>query len=157
MSPTFISIFILVISAALLMFWLRSACQSILRHRFEQDYSTEVAEANQLEYLAIRRALAEHPEEIADYGGLLATLERDYEALTYLLRNAATVHVGRYSRTERLLVLDFQLLRLWVRLKRLVGWPSWRAGLLEMTTILNYFANVVGQRLATFPGRLPAA
>ncbi len=157
MSPTFISIFILVISAALLMFWLRSACQSVLRHRFEQDYSTEVAEANQLEYLAIRRALAEHPEEIADYGGLLATLERDYEALTYLLRNAATVHVGRYSRTERLLVLDFQLLRLWVRLKRLVGWPSWRAGLLEMTTILNYFANVVGQRLATFPGRLPAA
>ncbi|NIV35493.1 MAG: hypothetical protein GWN58_40395 [Anaerolineae bacterium] len=54
-------------------------------------------------------------------------------------------------------MLDFQLLRLWVRLKRLVGWPSWRAGLLEMTTILNYFANVVGQRLATFPGRLPAA
>ncbi|MEE8200726.1 MAG: hypothetical protein V3R29_06110 [Candidatus Acidoferrales bacterium] len=155
MSATFVSIFILVSSGALLAFWLRSACQSVLRQAFEQDYSTEVAEANQLEYLAIRKALAEYPEEIADYRGLLGTLERDYEALTYLLRNAATVHVGRYSQSERLLILDFQLLRLWVRGKRLLGWPSWRAGLLEMTTILNYFGNVVGQRLVTFPSQLP--
>jgi len=150
----FVSVFILASSGLLLLFWLRSAAQSVLRQRFEQDYSAEVAEANQLEYLAIRKALAEYPEEIADYAGLLTTLERDYEALTYLLRNAATVHVGRYTRTERLLVMDFQLLRLWVRLKRLLGWPSWRSGLLEMATILEYFGNVVGHRLVTFPSRV---
>src|SRR3972149_345432 len=118
----FVSLFILASSGLLLLFWLRSAAQSVLRQRFEQDYSAEVAEANQLEYLAIRKALA-------DYRGLLTTLERDYEALTYLLRNAATVHVGRYTRTERLLVMDFQLLRLWVRLKRLLGLPGWWSGL----------------------------
>ncbi|MBI4467408.1 MAG: hypothetical protein HY656_08305 [Acidobacteria bacterium] len=156
MSATFVSVFILASSVLLLLFWLRSACQSILRQRFEQDYSAEVAEANQLEYLVIRKALSEYPEEIADYSGLLQTLERDYEALTYLLRNAATVHMGRYTRTERLLILDFQLLRLWVRLKRALGWPSWRSGLLEMATILNYFGNVVGHRLVTFPSRLPS-
>src|SRR3989344_1896188 len=126
----FVSVFILVSSGLLLLFWLRSAAQSVLRQRFEQDYSAEVAEANQLEYLAIR------------------------EALTYLLRNAATVHVGRYSRTERLLIMDFQLLRLWVRLKRLLGWPSWRSGLLEVATILEDFGNVVGHRLVTFPSRV---
>lgn len=156
MSATFISVFVLVISGAFLLLSLRSACRSILRERFEQDYSAEVAEANQLEYLAIHKALAEYPEEIADYGGLLATLERDYEALTYLLRNAATLHVGRYSHAERLLILDFQLLRLWVRLKRALGLHSWRSGLLEMATILQYFGNVVGQRLVTFSSRLPS-
>jgi len=149
----FVSVFVLVSSGLLLLFWLRSAAQSILRQRFEQDYSAEVAEANQLEYLAIRKALAEYPEEIADYSGLLATLERDYEALTYLLRNAATVHVGQYTRTERLLIMDFQFLRLWVRMKRLMGLPSWRSGLLEMATVLEYFGNVVGHRLVTFPSR----
>lgn len=157
MSATFVSIVILVVSVAFLLVSLRSASRSILAERFEQDYSAEVAEANQLEYLAIRQALAEYPEEIADYGGLMATLERDYEALTYLLRNAATIHVGRYSRSERLLILDFQMLRLWVRVKRGLGLRSWRSGLMEMATILQYFGNVVGQRLVTFSAQPPQA
>ncbi|MFQ5662858.1 MAG: hypothetical protein ACE5HL_03400 [Terriglobia bacterium] len=156
MSPAVVSVFILVSSGILLLFWLRSACQSVLRERFEQDYSGDVAEANQLEFLAISKALADYPEDIGHYGGLLVALERDYEALTYLLRNAATVHVGQYSRTERLLIMDFQFLRLWVRLKRALGWRSWQSSLLEMTTILKYFSNVVGQRLVTFPARLPS-
>ena len=141
---------------AMLVLWLRSASQSALRQRFEQDYSAEVAEANQLEFLAIRRALSSVPEEVADYRGVLAALERDYQALSYLLRNAATVHVGRYSRAERLLIFDFRLLSLSVRLSRVLGWRSWRSNLMEMTTILQYFGNVVGQRLATFPSRLPS-
>lgn len=141
---------------AMLVLWLRSATQSVLRRRFEQDYSAEVAEANQLEFLAIRRALSNVPEEVADYRGMLAALERDYQALSYLLRNAATVHVGRYSRAERLLILDFRLLAFSVLLSRTLGRHGWRSSLLEMTTILQYFGNVVGQRLATFPSRLPS-
>lgn len=156
MSPQLISIFVLAVSVLLLVFWLRAACRSILRAgAFEREYFTEVAADNQLEFLAIRQALADYPEEIADYQGLLATLQRDYEALTYLLRNAATVHVGRYSRNERFLILDFHLLRLWIRLKRRLGWKGWRDDLLEMTEILQYFANVMGQRMVTFPATVP--
>lgn len=154
MPATFMSLFILLFSVVLLCFWLRAASQSVLRQRFAENYSDEIAETMQLEFLAIRRALEESPEDIADYSGLLDTLQRDYEALTYLLRNAATVHVGRYSRSERLLILDFQLLRLWVQLKRLLGITGWHRSLVEMTRILEYFSNVMGQRLATFP--LPA-
>lgn len=141
-------------SGAMLVFWLRSASQSVLRQRFEQDFSPEVAEANQLEFLVIRKALAGAPEGIGDHRNVLAALEQDYQALCYLLRNAATVHVGRYSRSERLLILDFKLLALWVRLSPGLGFQGWRSGLLEMTTILQYFGNVVGQRLATFPSRI---
>ena len=154
MPATFMSLFILLFSVVLLCFWLRAASQSVLRQRFAENYSDEIAETMQLEFLAIRRALEESPEDIADYSGLLDTLQRDYEALTYLLRNAATVHVGRYSRSERLLILDFQLLRLWVQLKRVLGITGWHRSLVEMTRILEYFSNVMGQRLATFP--LPA-
>jgi hypothetical protein len=156
MMATTISVLILVMSAAMLVFWLRSASRSILAERFEQDFSAEVAEANQLEFLTIRKALADSAEDEVDYGAYLGALERDYEALTYLLRNAATVHVGRYTHQERLLVADFALLRVWVRVKKLVGMSSWQSGLAEMTTILKYFGNVVGQRLVTFPNRVPA-
>jgi len=144
-------------SGAMLVFWLRSASQSVLRQRFEQNFSSEVAEANQLEFLAIRKALASAPQDISDHRNVLAALEQDYQALSYLLRNAATVHVGHYSRSERLLILDFKLLALWVRLSRGLGFKGWRSGLLEMTTILQYFGNVVGQRLATFPSRITAS
>jgi len=153
---TIVSGLILVMSAAMLVFWLRSACRSILAERFGQNFSAEVAEANQLEFLTIRKALADSAEGEVDYGGYLGALERDYEALTYLLRNAATVHVGRYTHQERLLVADFALLRVWVRVKKLVGMSSWQTGLTEMATILEYFGNVVGQRLVTFPSRVPA-
>ncbi len=151
MFATFISVFILLSSLAFLFSWLRAVSRAALRQTFERDYSADVAEASQLEFLAIRRALLEYPEEIADYSGVLTTLERDYEALTYLLRNAGTVHVGKYSRAERLLMLHFQLLRFWVRVKRILGLQSWRSALLEMTSILQYFGNVMGQRLATSP------
>ncbi len=151
MSAQLISIFILLASASLLVFWLRAACRSILRQRFERDYYAEVAADNQLEFPAIRRALEEYPEEIADYAGVLATLQRDYEALTYLLRNAATVHVGRYSRRERFLIFDYKLLRFWMNLRRRLGFKNWADNLVEMTEILQYFANVMGQRLVTFP------
>lgn len=151
MTPQLISVFVLVFAGALLIFWLRAACRSILRQQFERDYYADVAAASQLEFLAIRQALEEFPEEIADYEGVLATLRRDFEALTYLLRNAATVHVGRYSHKERFLILDFHLLRLWIQLKRALRWNNRREELLEITDILQYFANVMGQRLVTFP------
>jgi hypothetical protein len=154
MSATFVSVFILASSAVLLIFWLRSATQAILAERFEQSYSAEVAEANQLEFLAIREALTEPGEGITDRGQALQALERDYEALSYLLRNAATLHVGSYTRSERLLILDFHLLRLKARVAQALGWRGWQSSMLEMTSILEYLGNVVGQRLATFPSRI---
>lgn len=151
MFATYISIFILLSSAALLVLWLRSATQSVLNSRFEHEYSSDVAEANRLAFVEVRQAIQRSPEDLSEAPFMLTSLERDYDALTYLLRNAATVNVGRYTYDERLLVLDFQLLRVWVRAMRFFSPEAWRAGMLEMTTILEYFGNVVGQRLVAFP------
>lgn len=151
MSATFVSVFILISSLALLFLWARSVTRSILETPFQQDYSREVAEANRLEFLNVRQALGGELDQSSDFRDALSALERDYEALSYLLRNAATLHVGRYTRAERLLIFDFHLLRVWARFSRLLGFQAWRSSLRRMTTILEYFGNVVGQRLATFP------
>lgn len=156
MPATVVSVLILIVSGILLFFWLQLASRSIRAQGFERNFGADVAQANQLQYLEIQRALSGEPEVIADYKEVLATLEWDYKALTYLLRNAATLHVGRYSSAERLLILDFQLLRLGVRVKRLLGIGDWQSSLRGMVSILDYFGNVVGQRLATFTGSLPA-
>lgn len=144
-----VSSFVFVISIYSLFYYFRYVCRSILRYEFEKDYSTSVVTANNLEFLEVRRALEQGLAE-GTYGPIVETLERDFQTLTYLLRNAATVHVGRYSRQERLLIIDYHLLRLWFSLKRLLHLPNLRGTLVEMTDILSYFANVMGHRAATF-------
>jgi len=66
---------------------------------------------------------------------------------SYLLKNAVNVH-QRYSREERLLMFYFRLIfasliaRHWLRVGE-------NPAILKLTTILQYFANVVGQRVNT--------
>jgi len=75
------------------------------------------------------------------------TLKCDFLALTYLLKNAVNVD-QRYSREERLLMLYFRLVfaslitRHWLRVRE-------KSAILKLTAILQYFANVVGQRVDT--------
>lgn len=144
-----VSSFVFVISLYSLYYYFRYACRSIVRREFEKDYSTSVARANHLEFLDVRRALVQKLSTGA-YEPMVEVLERDFQTLTYLLRNAATIHVGSYSRQERLLIIDYRLLSSWLRIKRLLGVKNLHNTLVEMTDILNYFANVMGQRAATF-------
>jgi len=148
MSVTVVSLFILGSSVLLLVSWLRSACQTILNRPLAWDYSEQVAQAHRLEFLAIGQTLAVSPTVRPDCGEMLFRLERDYEALTYLLRNAATFHVHRHLPGERLLLLNFQCLRWWARLRRFLwGWGCC-GSLSEMVAILRYLGNIMGQRLA---------
>lgn len=147
MPAQFISAFILASSALLAYFWLCSACRSILNKPFERNYSAEVARAIRFEYLALRKLLGEEPARVTDCASRLASLERDYQALTYLLRRTATASGNGHSSAERLLILDFHLLRWWARLKFFLAVDNWRASLLEMTSVLDYFGQVVGQRM----------
>jgi len=83
-------------------------------------------------------------------------LKCDFLALTYLLKNAANVN-QRYSHDERLLILYFrwQFLSLAVRRLLRVGENN---AIMKLTAVLQYFANVVGQRVnAVKFGNLTAA
>jgi hypothetical protein len=137
---------ILILSSALFCFYLQVTVQRILRREFSREYFLTIVAANRLEFLEVAGAL-EGINAPADPAQLRLSLRRDFLALTYLLKNAANVNLG-YSREEWFLILYFHLafvsliLRQRLRLRQ-------KPAILKLTAILQYFANVVGQRVST--------
>jgi hypothetical protein len=137
---------ILILSTAFLFFHLQATCQRLLRRQFDRDYFLAIVKANRLEFPAVRRGLEESHAPV-DYPRLRMMLKCDFRALTYLLKNAVNLN-QRYSREEQLLMLYFRLVlaslitRHWLRVPE-------ESAVLILTAILQYFANVVGQRLNT--------
>ncbi|MGO8734520.1 MAG: hypothetical protein ACLQVM_17225 [Terriglobia bacterium] len=146
---------ILILSTAMFFFYFQVTCQKVLRRQFDREYFQSIVNANRLEFPSLRKSLEEFDAPV-DYARLRMMLKCDYLALTYLLKNAANVN-QRYSNEERLLILYFrwQFVSLAVRRTLRVGEKK---AVLRMTSVLQYFANVVGQRVNTVRfGNLTAA
>ena len=135
---------ILILSTAFFFFYMQATCQRILRRQFDREYFLTVVNASGLEFPAVRRTLGELDAPV-DYPRLRMILKCDFLALTYLLKNAVNVK-QRYSGEERLLMFYFRLVfaslitRHWLRVRE-------KPAILKPTPILQYFANVVGQRV----------
>jgi hypothetical protein len=140
------SALILILSTAFFFFYLQVTCQGILRQQFDREYFLAIVNAIGLEFPAVRRTLGEFNTPV-DYPRMGMMLKCDFRALTYLLKNAVNVH-QRYSGKERLLMFYFRLVfaslivRQWLRVRE-------EPAILKLTAILQYFANVVGQRVNT--------
>ena len=137
---------ILALSMAMAFFYFQVTCHKILCRQFERDYFQSIASVIGLEFPSLRKSLEEFGAP-ADYSRLPKMLKSDFLALTYLLKNSADVK-PRYSIEERLLNLYFrwQLLSLAVRHLVKVGEKK---AILRLTAVLEYFANVIGQRVNT--------
>jgi hypothetical protein len=141
----FMAVLILIVSTALFLFYLQVVCQKVLRRPFEHEYYRAIVNANRLEFPAIRKAIEEFNAPV-DYARARMTLKCDFLALTYLLRNACNDR-QRLSHEERLLVWYFRAtlgllsFRHWLRLGE-------QPVVLRLTAILQYFANVIGQRVS---------
>ena len=142
----FMATLILILSTALFFFYLQVVCQKILRRQFTQEFFQSIVNANRLEFLSVRKAIEDFGSPM-EYPRLTLTLKCDFLALTYLLKNAANVN-QRYSYEERLLILYFKLVfaslvtRHWLKLRETTA-------AIKLTSILEYFANVVGERVNT--------
>jgi hypothetical protein len=143
----FASIFILVVSLVLLVYWFRYTCLLILSTRTARDYSREIVEANGLAFVELRKQLA----EAATAGDLMdriqSSLDRDYRLVTYLLQNAAGYRPEGHEFEEWMLRLDYWMMNVMYRSVRRVSQPIARRALLEMTSVLNHLANAMGERL----------
>jgi hypothetical protein len=137
---------ILILSTALFFFYLQVTCQKILRRQFDREYFHSIVNANRLEFPSLQKSLEEFGAPI-DYPRLRMMLKCDFLALTYLLKNAANVN-QRYSRQERLLILYFRWQFYSLAVRRLLRVGEKKA-ILRLTSVLQYFANVVGQRVDT--------
>jgi hypothetical protein len=135
---------ILIISTALFLFYFQATCQRILRTQFEQDYFRSIVNANRLEFPSVRKAL-EGAEGPVDYSRFRMTLKCDFLALTYLLKNAANAK-RRYTSEERLLMFYFRAVYFLMVMGHALRVGDKKA-IITLTAILQYFANVVGQRV----------
>ena len=146
---------ILILSTAMFFFYFQVTCQKFLRRQFDREYFQSIVNANRLEFPSLRKSLEEFGAPL-DYPRLRMMLKCDFLALTYLLKNAANVN-QRYSNEERLLILYFRWQFLSLAVRRLLKVGEKKA-VLKLTSVLQYFANVVGQRVNTVRfGNLTAA
>jgi hypothetical protein len=131
------SILIFVFSAVLLIYWFRYSCILLLRSAAER--STMPASD---ERFNIGMVLARVPTA-RDLGTLERALDRDYHMLTYLLKHAADLELA--SIENRMLILDYRLMRMWYRLTRTMAPQQSRKALTEMATALGAVAGQVDQ------------
>ncbi|MGA2073953.1 MAG: hypothetical protein ABSH52_10665 [Terriglobia bacterium] len=139
-----IATLVLILSAAMFFFYFQTICQRILHRQFEREYFQSIAKMIHLEFPSLQKSL-EGVGAPVDDSRLPKTLKDDFLALTYLLKNVATAN-PRYSKDERLLILFFHLQLLSLAVRRLLRVGEKKA-ILELTSVLGNFANVVGQQV----------
>ena len=148
----FASVFIIAVSLALFVYWFRCTVLLILRTRTTTEYASKVAAANQLSFVQARQQLG-GPSPSPDLSGVCRSLQHDYGVLKYLLGHAATVEGGGYTAEQRLLMMNFRMLAVVFWVASRIRPDAARMALLEMSGVLEYFANVMGQRFAGQPAR----
>jgi hypothetical protein len=120
------SILISTVSVVLLAYWFRYSCLLLLRAQV--DRSVDVS--GRLSSPDVRQRLHTEP----DLAPLLGALERDYRVVTYLLEHSS--RLGAQSLENRLLRLDYKLMRAWYCVTRTVAPQQARRAVAEMAGVL---------------------
>ncbi|MBI3682224.1 MAG: hypothetical protein HY235_17730 [Acidobacteria bacterium] len=144
----FASIVIIGFSLVLFLYWFRYTCLLILSTKTTRDYTVQVARANHLEFPAI---VAHLRSEVAVDGmdTLHTSLGRDYRLLTTLLRSAAQFQVGGLSVEQRMLMIDYHVMKGWYAIARRFSQALYaQQALEEMADIVAHLANDMGERAA---------
>jgi hypothetical protein len=122
-----VSVLIALVSLVLAIYWFRYTCILLLRSRGEQP---TVAPEDDIE--AVRHSLI-----------------RDYRMLTYLWEHAAGL--GEQSVEERILRVDFQIMRIWYYLTRTALPAQARSAITEMSAVVNFLGQKLGQQAGLEP------
>src|ERR1035437_1691681 len=134
------SVLIVVFSLALLVYWFRYSCILLLRNQAELMASSKVADDGRFHIAEVRELLL--TEQQLDT--LHTSLNRDYQLLTYLLEHATGLELATIE--NRILVLDYKVMRWWYRLTRTAAPQQARQALYEMASILNVLAQKMGEQ-----------
>jgi hypothetical protein len=140
------AIVVLILASAALAFYLQAICERILRREFGHEFFHSVVNANRLEFPFVRKALEEFNVPV-EYERFRMQLKCDFLALTYLLKNAGNAR-RQFSKEERCLRMYFRAVFFGLVIMHKLG-MSERAAILKLTSILEYFANVLGERVNT--------
>lgn len=128
-------------SILLLAYWFRYTSLLILSTKTSQDYSYEIAHAHELQFHEVREALP--LVESARLDRLRSDIDHDFRLVSALLRNVRTTD-RRVPVEDLILRLDYLALHAAFRFCRTDSCK--RTMLAEMSDVVAYFANVVGER-----------
>src|ERR1039457_1033365 len=131
------SVFIIGISVALFVYWLRYSCVILLGSAQERTEMEPIAD----ESFHVS-AVLERLKTAADLDPLERALDRDYHVVTYLIEHAAGLELA--SIENKLLVFDYRLMRLWFHVTRNLAPRQSRHALLEMAAVLSVLFAQVG-------------
>jgi len=126
-------------------YWFRYTCLLILSAKTTRDYAASVAMANQLNFLEVQAQLR---NRASDLERLKESLDRDYRVLTYLLRNSAIVSSNDVAIEKQMLEIDYRIMRAWYRLSHHLSPLVACRALHEMSQVVAYLANWMGERAA---------
>jgi hypothetical protein len=145
----FVSIIIIAFSLMLFLYWFRYTCLLILNTKTVKDYTAQIATANQLEFPAIQAQLRLAVEG-THLDTLHSSLDRDYQLVTGLLRHAAQFQVGGVNIEQRMLMIDYKVMKAWYSMSRTFTKANYATqALQEMSDIVAHFANSMGERSAS--------
>ena len=131
------SAFIIAISVILFVYWLRYSCVLLLRDALERSQGDSQSE-ERFSISAVRQRIRTE----SDLTPLEHALERDYQVVAYIIEHATDLELS--SIENRLLVLDYKLMRMWSRLTRTVAPQQSRKALSEMAGVLQVLIAQMG-------------
>jgi len=138
------SLLVLVFSVALFFFYIQTICEKALRREFAHPYFQDILKAIQLEFPGLRDALAANSS--LDYSQIRLDLKCDFTTLAYLLKNSDPAR-RHLSRPEKVLILYFRLLLFCLPFRHAFKLHE-KEAILKLTTILQHFANLTGEKLS---------
>ena len=97
--------------------------------------------------LLLLRSQVQRPDEVPVEGDLdpvRRAVERDYRLFTYLCRHGAGL--AEQSLEERILILDYKLMRVWYRLTRTLAPVQARNALSEMAAVVAFLGQRIGEQ-----------
>ncbi len=131
------SVFIIAISVVLFVYWLRYSCVMLLRNAQERTV-VSMASEERFSISSVRERLKTE----ADLSSLERDLERDYHVVTYLIEHAADLELA--SIENKLLVIDYKLMRAWSHVTRTAAPEQSRKALAEMASVLGVLVDQMG-------------
>jgi hypothetical protein len=135
------------VGVSLFIYWLRYTCHLILSAKSVRDYTRDVAAANHLRFLQVQQDLVQVRERV-ELDTLHSKLENDYRLLTYLLVHGPAFPVNGDRLEQAMLMLNFRLLKASYVLVCPLSVSIGKRALREMTQVVGYFANRMGERSA---------
>src|SRR5882724_3608719 len=132
------SILILMFSAVLVVYWFRYSCVLLLRNAAERAQQPLTDERFSIKLVLERVRTEQHLDTLE------RALDRDYHMLTYLLKHAADLELA--SIENRLLILDYRLMRLWYRITLTIAPTQALKALAEMASARAAVAGQGGQQ-----------